>query len=71
MGAMLDRETRREKILEAKNKEMRLKEKTKGILGLGGTGEIMMQSGRRNFLCVCKKGQFQKRNINATFKNII
>ena len=34
--AMFERETRREKILEARNKELRLKEKTKGILGLGG-----------------------------------
>ena len=33
---MFERETRREKILEARNKELRLKEKTKGILGLGG-----------------------------------
>ena len=33
--AMFERETRREKILEARNKELRLKEKTKGILGLG------------------------------------
>ena len=31
---MFERETRREKILEARNKEIRLKEKTKGILGL-------------------------------------
>ena len=36
--AMFERETRREKILEARNKELRLKEKTKGILGLGGGG---------------------------------
>ena len=36
--AMFERETRREKILEARNKELRLKEKTKGILGLGGMG---------------------------------
>ena len=36
--AMFERETRREKILEARNKEQRLKEKTKGILGLGGGG---------------------------------
>ena len=36
MTAMFERETRREKILEARNKELRLKEKTKGILGLGG-----------------------------------
>ncbi len=36
---MFERETRREKILEARNKELRLKEKTKGILGLGvGSG---------------------------------
>ncbi len=35
---MFERETRREKILEARNKEIRLKEKTKGILGLGGAG---------------------------------
>ena len=35
---MFERETRREKILEARNKEIRLKEKTKGILGLGGGG---------------------------------
>ena len=34
--AMFERETRREKILEARNKELRLEEKTKGILGLGG-----------------------------------
>jgi hypothetical protein len=33
---MFERETRREKILEARNKEIRLKEKTKGILGLTG-----------------------------------
>ena len=33
---MFERETRREKILEARNKELRLSEKTKGILGLGG-----------------------------------
>ena len=33
---MFERETRREKILEARNKELRLKEKTKGILNLGG-----------------------------------
>ena len=38
MTAMFERETRREKILEARNKELRLKEKTKGILGLGGAG---------------------------------
>ena len=37
--AMFERETRREKILEARNKELRLKEKTKGILGLGGGGK--------------------------------
>lgn len=36
MIQMFERETRREKILEARNKELRLKEKTKGILGLGG-----------------------------------
>ena len=36
---MFERETRREKILEARNKELRLKEKTKGILGLGGGGK--------------------------------
>ena len=36
--AMFERETRREKILEARNKEQRLKEKTKGILGLGMGG---------------------------------
>ena len=36
MFQMFERETRREKILEARNKELRLKEKTKGILGLGG-----------------------------------
>ena len=36
---MFERETRREKILEARNKELRLKEKTKGILGLGGAGQ--------------------------------
>merc|ERR1719445_2878923 len=36
--AMFERETRREKILEARNKEIRLKEKTKGMLGLGGLG---------------------------------
>ncbi len=35
---MFERETRREKILEARNKEIRLKERTKGILGLGGAG---------------------------------
>lgn len=35
---MFERETRREKILEARNKEIRLKEKTKGILGLSGGG---------------------------------
>ena len=35
---MFERETRREKILEARNKEIRLKEKTKGILGLSGAG---------------------------------
>ncbi|XP_071750143.1 dynein intermediate chain 3, ciliary isoform X2 [Lepeophtheirus salmonis] len=34
--SMFERETRREKILETRNKELRLKEKTKGILGLGG-----------------------------------
>ena len=38
---MFERETRREKILEARNKELRLKEKTKGILNLGGGGGIM------------------------------
>ena len=38
VAAMFERETRREKILEARNKELRLKEKTKGILGLGGGG---------------------------------
>ena len=36
--AMFDRETRREKILEARNKEQRLKEKSKGLLGLGMGG---------------------------------
>ena len=41
---MFERETRREKILEARNKELRLKEKTKGILGLGGGG-IMIGGG--------------------------
>ena len=38
---MFERETRREKILEARNKELRLKEKTKGILNLGGGGGLM------------------------------
>jgi hypothetical protein len=38
---MFERETRREKILEARNKELRLKEKTKGILNLGGGGSLM------------------------------
>ncbi len=35
---MFERETRREKILEARNKEIRLKEKTKGILGIASSG---------------------------------
>ena len=43
--AMFERETRREKILEARNKELRLKEKTKGILGLGGGP---MTGGKKN-----------------------
>ena len=42
---MFERETRREKILEARNKELRLKEKTKGILGLGGGP---MAGGKKN-----------------------
>ena len=42
---MFERETRREKILEARNKELRLKEKTKGILGLGGGGGIIIGGG--------------------------
>ena len=41
MFQMFERETRREKILEARNKELRLKEKTKGILNLGGGGGLM------------------------------
>jgi hypothetical protein len=41
---MFERETRREKILEARNKELRLKEKTKGILGLGGAVLVMIHS---------------------------
>ena len=44
---MFERETRREKILEARNKELRLKEKTKGILGLGGG--LMGATGGINF----------------------
>ena len=42
---MFERETRREKILEARNKELRLKEKTKGILGLGGTATSTVSIG--------------------------
>ena len=42
---MFERETRREKILEARNKELRLKEKTKGILGLGGGGALIIGGG--------------------------
>ena len=42
---MFERETRREKILEARNKELRLKEKTKGILGLGGGGIMAIGGG--------------------------
>ena len=42
---MFERETRREKILEARNKELRLKEKTKGILGLGGGGGLSIGGG--------------------------
>ena len=45
---MFERETRREKILEARNKELRLKEKTKGILGLGGG--LMGATGGIDFL---------------------
>jgi len=41
---MFERETRREKILEARNKEIRLKEKTKGILGLGGAVLVIIIS---------------------------
>ena len=45
---MFERETRREKILEARNKELRLKEKTKGILGLGsGGGEKLATSTKK------------------------
>jgi hypothetical protein len=40
---MFERETRREKILEARNKELRLKEKTKGILGLGGAVLVILK----------------------------
>ena len=42
---MFERETRREKILEARNKELRLKEKTKGILNLGGGGLMTIGGG--------------------------
>ena len=34
---MFERETRREKLLQARKKELRLKEKRKGVLGLGPT----------------------------------
>lgn len=47
--AMFERETRREKILEARNKELRLKEKTKGILGLGGMGGGKKAGGKISF----------------------
>ena len=43
---MFERETRREKILEARNKEIRLKEKTKGILGLSGAGSKAAGAGK-------------------------
>ena len=49
---MFERETRREKILEARNKELRLKEKTKGILGLGGG--LMGATGGINFFLISK-----------------
>ena len=49
---MFERETRREKILEARNKELRLKEKTKGILGLGGG--LMGATGGINFFFISK-----------------
>jgi hypothetical protein len=45
---MFEREARREKILEAKNRELRRMEKTKGILCLGGgpsTGSAVKKSG--------------------------
>ena len=57
---MFERETRREKILEARNKELRLKEKTKGILGLGG-GLMGVQGGR----------YFLKLKIYIFVKNLI
>ena len=47
---MFERETRREKILEARNKELRLKEKTKGILGLGGGGGPPGAGGKKSGL---------------------
>ena len=45
---MFEREARREKILEANNRELRRMEKTKGILCLGGgpsTGSAVKKSG--------------------------
>ena len=57
---MFERETRREKILEARNKELRLKEKTKGILGLGGGGGIIIGGGAGSgnaIANVCNKAQ--------------
>ena len=52
---MFERETRREKILEARNKELRLKEKTKGILGLGATsGAVGLGSGPKAVAALSK-----------------
>ena len=58
---MFERETRREKILEARNKELRLKEKTKGILGLGG-GLMGQQGGIFIF-----KNIFFKPNLHVRY----
>ena len=52
---MFERETRREKILEARNKELRLKEKTKGILGLGATsGDAGLGAGTKAVAALSK-----------------
>ena len=68
---MFERETRREKILEARNKELRLKEKTKGILGLGG-GLMGQQGGIfLNFIYIFEKNKTLYIRYSPTFVYLI
>jgi hypothetical protein len=64
---MFERETRREKILEARNKELRLKEKTKGILGLGGAVLVTFKFSKTSKTCnTIKKSKLSKTSKTST-----